>query len=222
MTMTFVDWLPVVGQGILETLYMTLVSSLLAYVIGLPLGLWLVVTNPDGIRPNAAVSRIAGGIVNALRSAPFLILLMALIPFTRFITGTSIGSKSMIPPLVIAAFPFVARMVESSAKEVDRGVIEAALSMGASPFQVVTKVILPEARPSLITGATIAITTILGYTAMAGVCGAGGLGSIAINYGYYKYQYGVMWAMVVLLIVIVQIFQSIGNWLAFKSDRRVR
>jgi len=216
------DWLPVIGVGILETLYMTLVSTLFAYLIGLPLGLWLVVTNPDGIRPNAAVSHIAGGIVNALRSAPFLILLMALIPLTRIITGTSIGSTAMIPPLVIAAFPFVARMVESSAKEVDRGVIEAALSMGSSPLQVVTKVILPEARPSLITGATIAITTILGYTAMAGVCGAGGLGAIAINYGYYRYQTGIMWVMVILLIVIVQIFQSIGNWLAFRCDRRIR
>jgi len=220
--MTVAEWLPVVGQGILETLYMTLVSTLFAYVIGLPLGLWLVVTNPDGIRPNAAVNRIAGGIVNALRSAPFLILLMALIPLTRFITGTSIGSTAMIPPLVIAAFPFVARMVESSAKEVDRGVIEAALSMGASPLQVVTKVILPEAKPSLITGATIAVTTIMGYTAMAGVCGAGGLGSIAINYGYYRFQPGVMWAMVILLIIIVQIFQEVGNRLALKSDRRIR
>lgn len=220
--MSFTDWLPVVWKGILETLYMTGVSTLFAYVIGLPLGLWLVITNPDGIRPSPTVNRIAGGIVNALRSAPFLILLMALVPLTRFITGTSIGSKAMIPPLVIAAFPFVARMVESSAKEVDRGVIEAALSMGASPLQVVTRVILPEAKPSLITGATIAITTILGYTAMAGVCGAGGLGAIAINYGYYKFQNGVMWAMVVLLIVIVQIFQSIGNAVALRSDKRIR
>lgn len=221
-TMTIADWLPVLGQGILETLYMTLISSLLAYVIGLPLGLWLVVTAPDGIRPNAAVSRIAGGLVNALRSAPFLILLMALIPLSRLITGTSIGSTAMIPPLTIAAFPFVARLVESSAKEVDRGVIEAALSMGASPLQVVTKVILPEAKPSLITGATIAVTTIMGYTAMAGVCGAGGLGAIAINYGYYRYQYAIMWIIVILLIVIVQIFQSIGNLLAFRCDRRIR
>jgi D-methionine transport system permease protein len=220
--MTFVEWLPVVWQGFLETLYMTLVSSLLAYIIGLPLGLWLVVTASDGIRPNAAVSRIAGGIVNALRSAPFLILLFALIPLTRFLTGSSIGSTAMIPPLTIAAFPFVARMVESSAKEVDRGVIEAAQSMGASPMQIVTKVILPEAKPSLITGATIAVTTIMGYTAMAGVCGAGGIGAIAINYGYYRYQYGVMWAMIILLIVIVQIFQSLGNFLAFKCDRRIR
>jgi D-methionine transport system permease protein len=220
--MTFSEWLPVVGQGLFETLYMTLVSSLLAYVIGLPLGLWLVVTAPDGIRPNAAVSRIAGGLVNALRSAPFLILLFALIPLTRFITGTSIGSAAMIPPLTIAAFPFVARMVESSAKEVDRGVIEAASSMGASPMQIVCKVILPEAKPSLITGATIAVTTIMGYTAMAGVCGAGGIGAIAINYGYYRYQYGVMWVMILLLIVIVQVFQSLGNFLAFRCDRRIR
>lgn len=220
--MSFAEWLPVIGQGILETLYMTLASTLSAYVIGLPLGLWLVVTNPDGIRPSAAVNRIAGGIVNALRSAPFLILLIALIPLTRLITGTSIGSTAIIPPLVIAAFPFVARLVESSAKEVDRGVIEAAQSMGASPLQIVIKVILPEAKPSLITGATIAVTTILGYTAMAGVCGAGGLGAIAINYGYYRYQTGIMWIMVILLVLIVQIFQSIGNWLAFRCDRRIR
>jgi ABC-type metal ion transport system, permease component len=220
--MTIADWLPVVGQGILETLYMTLVSTLFAYVLGLPLGLWLVVTAPDSIRPNAAVQHIVGGIVNALRSAPFLILLMALIPLTRLIVGTSIGSPAMIPPLVIAAFPFVARMVESSAKEVDRGVIEAATSMGASPLQVVCKVILPEAKPSLIIGAAIATTTILGYTAMAGVCGAGGLGAIAINYGYYRGQTGVMWAMMVLLVIIVQVFQEIGNWLARKCDRRIR
>lgn len=220
--MTTAQWLPVIGQGILETLFMTLVSTLMAYVIGMPIGFWLVVTNPDGIRPSAAVNRIVGGIVNALRSAPFLILLMALIPLTRIIVGTSIGSQAMIPPLVIAAFPFVARMVESSAKEVDRGVIEAALSMGASPLQIVLKVILPEAKPSLIMGAAIATTTIMGYTAMAGICGAGGLGSIAINYGYYRGKTGIMWVMVILLILIVQIFQSLGNWIAWKSDRRIR
>jgi D-methionine transport system permease protein len=220
--MTITDWLPVIGQGILETLYMTLVSTLFAYVIGLPLGLWLVVTNPDGIRPNAAVNRVVGGIVNALRSAPFLILLMALMPLSRILTGSSIGSTAMIPPLVIAAFPFIARVVESSAKEVDRGVVEAALSMGASPLQIVRKVILPEAKPSLITGGAIAITTILGYTAMAGICGAGGLGAIAINYGYYRGKTGIMWIMVILLVVIVQIFQEVGNTVAFRCDKRIR
>lgn len=220
--MNIATWLPVIGQGTLETLYMTLVSTLMAYVIGLPIGFWLVVTNPDGIRPNAVVNRIVGGIVNALRSAPFLILLMALMPLTELITGTSIGTKGMIPPLVIASFPFVARLVESSAKEVNHGTIEAALSMGASPMQIVCKVILPEAKPSLIIGSAIAVTTILGYSAMAGIVGGGGLGGIAINYGYYRGQTGIMWIMVLLLILIVQIFQEIGNSIALHTDKRKR
>ena len=220
--MEIAEWLPAIGQGTLETLYMTLISTLMAYVIGMPVGFWLTVAAPDGIRPNGPVYRVAGGIVNALRSAPFLILLMALMPLTKIITGTSIGPIAMIPPLVIAAFPFIARMVESSAREVDRGVIEAALSMGASPLQIICKVILPEARSSLISGAAISITTILGYSAMAGIVGGGGLGGIAINYGYYRGQTGIMWVMVVLLIAIVQIFQEIGNFTAHRSDKRIR
>lgn len=220
--MEIAEWLPVIGKGTLETLYMTLISTLMAYIIGMPMGFWLTVTAPDGIRPNGSIYRIAGGIVNALRSAPFLILLMALMPLTKFITGTSIGPNAMIPPLVIAAFPFIARMVESSAREVDRGVIEAALSMGATPMQIICKVILPEARSSLISGAAIAVTTILGYSAMAGIVGGGGLGGIAINYGYYRGQSGIMWVMVVLLIVIVQIFQEIGNSASHRTDKRIR
>lgn len=220
--MEIAKWLPVIGQGTLETLYMTLISSLMAYAIGMPIGFWLTVTAPDGIRPSAPVYRIVGNLVNALRSAPFLILLMALMPLTKFITGTSIGPDAMIPPLVIAAFPFIARMVESSAREVDRGVIEAALSMGATPLQIICKVILPESRSSLISGAAIAVTTILGYSAMAGIVGGGGLGGIAINYGYYRGQSGIMWVMVILLIVIVQIFQEIGNFAAFRADKRIR
>lgn len=220
--MEIAKWLPVIGQGTLETLYMTLISTLMAYVIGMPVGFWLTVTAPDGIRPNGPVYRVVGGVVNALRSAPFLILLMALMPLTKFLTGTSIGPDAMIPPLVIAAFPFIARMVESSAREVDRGVIEAALSMGATPLQIICKVILPEARASLISGAAIAVTTILGYSAMAGIVGGGGLGGIAINYGYYRGETGIMWVMVVLLIVIVQIFQEIGNVSAHRADKRIR
>lgn len=220
--MELAKWLPVIGHGTLETLYMTLLSTLMAYIIGMPVGFWLTVTAPDGIRPNGPVYHVAGGIVNALRSAPFLILLMALMPLTKLLTGTSIGPDAMIPPLVIAAFPFIARMVESSAREVDRGVIEAALSMGATPLQIICKVILPEARASLISGAAIAVTTILGYSAMAGIVGGGGLGGIAINYGYYRGQTGIMWVMVVLLIIIVQIFQELGNASAHHADKRIR
>lgn len=211
-----------IGQGLLETLYMTLVSTIMAYLIGLPVGMLLAVTDKEGIKPMARVNKIVGGIVNILRSVPFVILLVAIMPFTRLITGTSIGSTATIVPLVIAAAPFVARLVESSAKEVDRGVIEASLSMGASTMEVVYKVLLPEAKPSLIVGAAIATTTILGYTTMSGFTGGGGLGTIAINYGYYRSQTNMMLIMVVILIIIVQIFQEIGNLIASKCDKRIR
>ncbi|MBQ6059613.1 MAG: ABC transporter permease, partial [Clostridia bacterium] len=168
------------------------------------------------------LNKVLGTIVNLLRSVPFLILLMALIPTTRKIVGTSIGSTAMIPPLIIAAFPFVARMVESSVKEVDAGVIEAAQSMGASTFQIVCKVLLPEAKPSLLMGAAIATTTILGYSAMAGIVGGGGLGAIAINYGYYRTQTDILWVMVVFLSLIVQLFQTLGEKAARAVDKRVR
>lgn len=208
--------------GLLETLYMTVISTFLAYVIGLPVGLLLYVTDQDGIKPNTAINQIVGGIVNILRSVPFIILLVAVIPLTRLIVGTSIGSTATIVPLVIAAAPFVARVVESSIKEVDRGVIEASLSMGASPLQVVYKVLIPEATPSLIIGAAIATTTILGYSAMSGFVGGGGLGTIAINYGYYRSKTDVMLVMVLILVVIVQIFQEIGTWISKKSDKRIK
>ncbi|MDO4541649.1 MAG: methionine ABC transporter permease [Bacillota bacterium] len=207
--------------GIWETLYMTIFSTFLSYVIGLPLGLILVVTDKDGIRPIRGLNAVLGFIVNFLRSVPFIILLVALIPFTRFVVGTSLGSTATVVPLVVGAAPFVARMVESSIKEVDFGVIEAAQSMGASPMQIVMKVLLPEARPSLLVGSAIAITTILGYTAMAGFVGGGGLGAIAINYGYYRYQSDVMLITVVILVIIVQLFQEIGMKIAKIGDKRI-
>ncbi|MEG2000036.1 MAG: methionine ABC transporter permease [Evtepia sp.] len=204
------------------TLYMTIGTTILAYLIGLPLGLILVVTDTDGIKPCRPINSVLGFIVNILRSVPFLILMIAVVPLTRIIVGKAIGSTATIVPLVIAAAPFVARMVESSVKEVDRGVIEAAQSMGASTFQLVRKVLLPEAKPSLLIGSAIATTTILGYSAMAGIVGGGGLGAIAINYGYYRGQVDVMLVMVVILVIIVQVFQFFGNYIARKSDKRIR
>jgi len=216
------EMIALMAQGLWETLYMTVLSTAAAYVLGLPVGLLLVVTDKDGIKPNAAVNRIVGSLVNILRSVPFIILLVFVLPLTRFIVGTTIGSTATIVPLVIAAAPFVARLVESSVKEVDRGVIEASLSMGASTMQVVRKVMLPEAKPSLLVGAAIATTTILSYSAMSGFVGGGGLGTIAINYGYYRSQSDVMLVMVVILVLIVQGFQEIGNRISKRSDKRIR
>jgi D-methionine transport system permease protein len=214
--------LELLGNGIIETLYMTVVSTLLAYVLGLPLGVLLCITDKDGIWRKSLLNKTLGVIINFLRSVPFLILLVAILPLTRALVGTTIGSTATIVPLVVAATPFVARMVESSLKEVDAGVIEAAQSMGSSPVQIVCKVLLPEAKPSLIVGAAIAITTILGYSAMAGFVGGGGLGTIAINYGYYRYQEDVMMVTVLLLVVIVQIFQELGMKLAKLLDKRIK
>lgn len=210
-----------IGQGLMDTLYMTLVSTALSYVVGLPLGLLLVVTDRDGIFPMRVLNGVLGVIINVLRSVPFLILLVAVIPFTRFVVGTSIGSTATIVPLVIAAAPFIARLVESSIKEVDKGVIEAAQSMGASPFQIIWKVMLPEARPSLIVGSAIAVTTILSYSAMSGFVGGGGLGDIAIKYGYYRYQNDVMLITVLVLVILVQVFQEVGMKLAKAGDKRL-
>ena len=209
-------------EGTLQTLYMTLVSTAAAYLIGLPLGVLLNISDKDGIRPMPVLNKILGFIVNFLRSVPCLILLVFLIPFTRMIVGTTIGSTATIVPLIVAAAPFVARMVESSLKEVDSGVIEAAQSMGAKPIQIITKVLLPEAKPSLLVGAAIAVTTILGYSAMAGFVGGGGLGTIAINYGYYRYQNNMMIVTVLLLVIIVQVFQEIGMLISKKSDKRIK
>ena len=207
-------------EGIRDTLYMTLASTLFGYIIGLPMGIVLTVTDKDGIRPNAAVYKVLDVISNLLRSIPFIILLIVLIPFTRFVVGRSYGSTATIVPLTIAAAPYIARMVESSLKEVDAGVIEAARSMGASDFQIVTKVMLVEARTSLIVGATISLGTILGYSAMAGTVGGGGLGDIAIRYGYTRWQTDLMVVTVVLLVILFQIFQTIGMKIANRLDRR--
>lgn len=200
---------------------MTLVSTLIAYLLGLPMGIILVVTAPGGLKPNKIIYKILDMIVNIVRSIPFLILLMLIIPFTRLIVGKSYGATATIVPLALAAAPFVARLVESSLLEVDHGVIEAAQSMGASLFTIIRKVLLAEARISLIVGATIALGTILGYSAMAGVVGGGGLGDIAIRYGYYRYQGDIMIVTVVLLVALVQILQMIGTKLSKKLDRRI-
>ncbi len=207
------------GTGV--TLYMTLVSALIAYGLGLPMGILLVVTAPGGLKPNKVIYKILDVLVNIVRSIPFLILLMLIIPFTRMIVGKSYGATATIVPLSLAAAPFVARLVESSLLEVDHGVIEAAQSMGAGLWMIIWKVLLPESRTSLIVGATIALGTILGYSAMAGVVGGGGLGDIAIRYGYHRYQGDIMIVTVVLLVVLVQILQVIGTRLSKKLDRRI-
>lgn len=208
------------GKGILETLYMTLFSTVLAYIIGLPLGIILVVTEKDNLLPNQWVNQILNIIVNIIRSIPFLILLIFIQPFTKLIVGTKIGSTATVVPLVVAAAPFIGRMVESSLKELDKGIVEAALSMGASPMQIIRKVMIPETKPSLWIGAAITATTVLGYSAMAGFTSGGGLGDIAIRYGFYRYQTEVMFVTVVLLVVIVQLLQAFGMRVATKQDKR--
>lgn len=203
-----------IGAGVLETLQMTLIATAIAYVIGLPLGVLLRVTDRGGVLENRAVNLVLGTLMNIFRSIPFLILLVFLIPFTRWLTGASIGTTATIVPLTVGAIPIIARMVEASLNEVPAGILEAAESMGASPWDVVTKFMLPEAVPSILLGAAINIATILGYTAMAGVLGGGGLGAIALNYGYYRYQTDVLWVTVAILIVMVQVFQISGEKLA--------
>ena len=206
--------------GIWETIYMTFISTAFAYVIGLPLGVLLEVTDKDGIVPKLALNKVVGIIVNAFRSIPFLILMVAMLPTAKLIVGTSLGNKAMIVTLVIAAAPYVARMVESSLKEVDRGVIEAAQSMGATVKDIIWKVLLPEAKPSLLINAVISTVTILGYSAMAGTIGGGGLGQIAITYGYQRYNNDIIWVCVVLTILIVQVIQEVGTKIAHKVDKR--
>ena len=206
-----------------ETIYVTILATLFAVIIGLPLGVLLVVGEKDGIRPlPAPFMQALNLIINLLRSVPFLILMILVFPLTRFIVGTVVGTVASIVPLVIAAFPFVARLVDASLREVDQNVLEAAVSMGASPWQIIRKVMIPESVPSLISSLTTAIITILGYSAMSGIIGGGGLGKIAINYGYYRYKYLVMLIAVILLIAIVQIFQSIGTHAAISSDKRLK
>ncbi len=213
-------WISLLGKGLKETLYMTVVATVFAYLIGLPLGVLLTVTRPDGIHPKPRLYRALDIVINSLRSVPFLILLVAILPLTRLIVGTTIGSTATIPPLVIASAPFIARLVESSLLEVDNGLIEAAASMGANTQQIITKVLLSEAKASLMTGAVIATTTILSYSALAGFTGGGGLGAIAVNYGYHRYQTGIMLWTVLLLILLVQVIQELGMRFARQLDAR--
>ena len=211
------------GFATWETLYSVILETAFAYLIGLPLGVLLVTGEKDGIRPLPGwLMKLLNIVINLLRSVPFLILMIIVLPLSKIIVGTKVGTVATIPPMVIAAFPLVARMVESSLREVNHGVIEAAQSMGSSTWQIVTKVMLPEATPSLISGGTITLGTILGYGAMAGIIGGGGLGQMAITYGYYNTKYLIMWAAVIGLIILVQIFQSVGGRMAVKCDKRLR
>ena len=224
---TFLEAMEIVKSSfplaIVETIYVTLISTLFAIIIGLPLGI-LLVSGEDGkiLKIPKGVLHVINVIINLLRSVPFLILMILVFPLTRLIVGTAVGTTASIVPLVIASFPFIARLVESSLREINPNIIETAQSMGASPWEIIIKVMLPESVPSLISNATIAVTTILGYSAMSGIIGGGGLGKIAINYGYYRYKYLVMALAVVCLIVIVQVFQSVGTHLATRCDKRLK
>ncbi len=209
------------AQGTFESFYMTIAITLISYIIGVPLGVFLVMSDRNGIHPMPSLNWLIGGIVNILRSVPFLILMITIQPFTRMIVGTTIGTSAAIVALVVSAAPFVARMVEQSLLEIDHGVIEAAQSMGASNMQIVRKVLLPESMPSLLNGVLVSATTILGYSAMAGFIGGGGLGDIAIRYGYNRYDSGTMLITVVLLVVMVQLVQSVGARIAKRSDKRI-
>ena len=206
-----------------ETLYSTLLATFFAIVIGLPLGVLLVTGESKGIRPlPGPVMSFLNVLINLLRSVPFIILMVMIIPLTRMIVGTSVGTVASIVPLTVAAFPFMARLVESSLREVNPNIIEAAQSMGASTLQIVTRVMLPESVPSLITNFTLAITTIMGYTAMSGAVGGGGLGKLALSYGYQRYRFAVLYLAVIVLVIITQVIQSFGTWLARKSDKRLK
>lgn len=215
-------FLPLIVTGLFETLYMVFASTLLGYVFGLPLGVSLAITDENGIKPNKGIYRVLDFIVNIGRSIPFLILLILLIPFTKLLVGKSYGTTATIVPLTISAIPFIGRMVESSIKEVDHGVIEAAQSLGASTFTIIKRVLLGEARISILNGAVIAIGTIIGYSAMAGAVGGGGLGDIAIRYGYYRYETTIMIITVIIIVLLVQLFQYLGNTLTIKLDKRKR
>ncbi len=207
--------------GIWETVYMTFISAFFSYLFGLPLGVLLCVTDKEGICPISWLNKILGFIVNVFRSIPFVILMIAMLPAAKLIVGTSLGNKAMIVTLIIAAVPYVARMAESSIKEVDKGVIEAAQAMGTSSFKIIYKVLIPEAKPSLIVGSVISLVTILGYSAMAGTIGGGGLGMIAITYGYQRFNNDIIWICVLLTVIIVQLIQEIGMLIAKKTDKRI-
>ena len=218
--MTLSDIISMLQSGTAETLLMVIVSTLFGYVLGLPLGVLLTVSDTDGISPHPLLYKILDLIINITRSIPFLILLILIQPFTKLVVGKSYGTMATVVPLTVAAAPFIARMVEGSLKEVDKGVIEAALSMGAGKMTIITKVLIAEARTSLLVGVPIALGTILGYSAMAGLVGGGGLGDIAIRYGYYRYESEIMIITVVVLVVLMQILQWAGNLLSKKLDRR--
>lgn len=209
-------------DGTIATIIMTSVSTLIAYIFGIPLGVLVMITAPGSLHPHKTLNSVIGWVVNIGRSIPFIILLVALIPFTRFIVGTSLGTPGAIVPLVVAATPFVARLVESSLQEIGFGVIEAAQSYGASTFQIIWKVMLRESLPSIVRGISITFITLFGYSAMAGAIGAGGLGDIAIRYGYYRYQHDVMFVTIIILIVLVQLIQTMGDLAARKIDKRNR
>lgn len=209
-------------DGIKETLFMTLLSTFFGYLLGLPIGITLAVTNENGIKPNAAAYKVLDVVANIIRSIPFLILLILIMPITRMIVGKSYGTAATVVPLTVAAAPFIGRMIESSLNEVDRGVIEAAQSMGAGTMTIIVRVLLVEARTSILVGVTIALGTILGYSAMAGIVGGGGLGDIAMRYGYYRYESDIMIVAVILLVILVQIFQTIGMKMSVRLDRRKR
>lgn len=211
----------ILQRGVWETIYMTVLASALSYVLGLPLGVILHITGRDGIQPMPWLNRVLGLAVNYFRSIPFIILLVAMLPVAKLVVGTSLGNRAMVVMLVIAAAPYVARMVESSLKEVDAGVIEAAQSMGTNNVQLVTKVLLPEAKPSLITGAVISTVTILGYSAMAATIGGTGLGQIAVSYGHQRFNPDITWVCVFLTVLIVQVIQELGGWAARHSDKRL-
>lgn len=219
----FLQILPTIPFETWETVWSTAVATLLALVIGLPLGVCLVAGEPGGVRPLPRwLMQALNVLINLLRSVPFLILMIMVLPLSRLVLGTSIGTVASIIPLFMASFPFVSRLVETSLREVDGGVVEAAQSMGATPLQIILKVMIPESLPSLIANVTIALTTILGYSAMAGIIGGGGLGQIAINYGYYRYKYLIMVVATALLVIMVQVFQTLGTWLAAQCDKRLR
>ncbi len=209
-------------DGVRETLFMTLLSTIFGYLLGLPMGVALAVTDKNGIRPNAVVYKILDVVANVVRSIPFLILLILIMPLTKLLVGRSYGTAATVVPLTVAAAPFIGRMIESSLNEVDRGVIEAAQSMGADTMTIIIRVLLVEARTSILVGVTIALGTILGYSAMAGIVGGGGLGDIAMRYGYYRYEKEIMFVAVILLVVLVQIFQTLGMKMSVKLDRRQR
>ena len=206
--------------GTLDTLQMTVISTIMAMIIGIPLGVVLVVTSKGHILENAALNKILGAIVNATRSIPFIILMVAIIPFTRMVVGTSIGTTAACVPLTLAAIPFLARLVETSIKDIQFGVIEAAQSMGASPFQIIRKVLLPEALPTIIDNVTVLIVNLIGYSAMAGAIGGGGLGDIAIRYGYQRFQGDIMLATIIILIIMVQVIQMIGDGLSKAMNKK--